>query len=224
MTRLVKSKVRVYFDIKKGIDSMAKGPHEVPFRSYQDLRTVAADFLAEYHPVGSIPVPIEEIVELKFDLDIIPIEGMLHGGDVYAFVSRDMTSISIDSYIQENLPSSYHFSLAHELAHLLIHSDVIGQYEFDTRAEWKAVVTGLDEMVYAQFEWQARELAGLMLVPEGPLAAEFGKAAAKIRAAGMSLEKAKEAGRLIVEDNFARRFVVPRFVITNRTGRDGLWP
>ncbi len=97
MTRLVKSKVRVYFDIKKGIDSMAKGPHEVPFRSYQDLRTVAADFLAEYHPVGSIPVPSEEIVELKFDLDIIPIEGMLHGGDVYAFVSRDMTSISISN-------------------------------------------------------------------------------------------------------------------------------
>jgi len=114
--------------------------------------------------------------------------------------------------------------LAHELAHLLIHPDIIGQYEFDNLTEWKAVVTGLDEMVFAQFEWQATELASLMLVPQGPLAAEFGKAAAKIRAAGMSLEKAKEAGRLIVEDNLARRFVVPRFVITGRTGRDGLWP
>ena len=203
---------------------MAKRPHEVPSRSYQDLRTVAADFLTEYHPVGSIPVPIEEIVEFKFHLDIIPIEGMLYGQDVYAFVSRDMTSISVDSYIQENVPSSYRLSLAHELAHLLIHPDIIGQYEFDNLAEWKAVVAGIDEMVFAEFEWQAIELASLMLVPQGPLAAEFGKAVAKIRAAGMSLEKAKEAGRLIVEDNLARRFVVPRFVITDRTGRDGLWP
>ena len=112
-----------------------------------------------------------------------------------------MTSIAIDSYIQENVPSSYRFSLAHELAHLLIHPDIIGQYEFDTLAEWKAVVTGLDEKVFADFEWQASELAGLMLVPQEALAAEFGKAAAKIRAAGMSLEKAKEAGRFSVEDN-----------------------
>jgi len=107
LTSLVQSKVPVYFDMKIRILSMAKRPHEVPSRSYQDLRTVAANFLTEYHPVGSIPVPIEEIVEFKFHLDIIPIEGMLYGQDVYAFVSRDMTSISVDSYIQENVPSSY---------------------------------------------------------------------------------------------------------------------
>jgi Zn-dependent peptidase ImmA (M78 family) len=202
---------------------MGARPREVPYRSYEDLRTVAADFLKEHHPVGSIPVPIEEIVEFQFRLDIIPIEGMFHGEDVYAFVSRDMTSISIDSYIQERVPSSYCFSLAHELAHLLVHSDIISQYDFDTLAEWKAVVTGIDEKVFAEFEWQARALAGLMLVPQEALAAEFGKAAAKIRAAGMSLEKAKEAGRFSVEDYLARVFTVPRFVITDRTERDGLW-
>ena len=203
---------------------MARRPRDVPFRSYEDLRTVAADFLKEHHPVGSIPVPIEEIVEFQFRLDIIPIDGMMRGEDVYAFVSRDMTSISIDSYIQENVPSNYRFSLAHELDHLQIHPDIIGQYEFDTLAEWKAVVTGIDEKVFAEFEWQASELAGLMLVPQEALAAEFGKAAAKIRAAGMSLEKAKEAGHFSVEDNLARGFIVPRFVITDRTDRDGLWP
>lgn len=203
---------------------MAKRPHEVPYRSYEILRRVAADFLKEHHPVGSIPVPIEEIVEFRFRLDIIPIQGMLRGEDVHAFVSRDMTSISIDSYIQENSPTTYRFSLAHELAHLLIHREVIGQYEFDTLAEWKAVVTGIDENVFAELEWQAHELAGLMLVPAEALAAEFGKAATKIRAAGMSLEKAKEVGRFSVEDNLARGFVVPRPVITDRTNRDGLWP
>ena len=203
---------------------MAKRPREVPYRSYEDLRTVAADFLTEHHPWVPSRSPSKRSSSFKFRLDIIPIEGMLHGEDVYAFVSRDMTSISIDSYIQENVPSSYRFSLAHELAHLLIHPDIIGQYEFDTLAEWKAVVTGIDEKVFADFKWQASELAGLMLVPQEALAAEFGKAAAKIRAAGMSLEKAKEAGRFSVEDNLARGFMVPRSVITDRTDRDGLWP
>ena len=57
-----------------------------------------------------------------------------------------------------------------------------------------------------------------------PVPIEFGKAAAKIRAAGMSLESAKDSGRFIVEDNLARQFDVPRFVITDRTDRDRLWP
>ncbi len=203
---------------------MPKRPFEVPYRPYEDLRGVAAVFVAEHHPVGSIPVPIEEIIEFQFGLDIIPIEGMLHSSDVYAFVSRDMTSISVDAYTQSHAPPSYRFSLAHELSHILIHADVIGQYEFESLAEWKAVVTGVDEKVYAEFEWQARALAGLILAPQKALAIEFGKAAAKIRAAGMSLERAKESGRFIVEENLARQFDVPRFVITDRANRDGLWP
>lgn len=203
---------------------MARRPLGVPFRTYEDLRGIAAAFLKAHHLEEAIPVPIEEIVEFEFGLDIIPIEGMLHSSDVYAFVSRDMTSISVDAYIQNNVPPSYRFSLAHELCHIFIHADIINQYEFESLAEWKAVVTGIDEKVYAEFEWQARALAGLILVPRRALAIEFGKAAAKIRAAGMSLEKAKESGRFIVEENLARQFEVPRFVITDRTDRDALWP
>ena len=203
---------------------MPRRPEEVPHRSYADLRRVAAEFLARYHPVSSIPVPIEEIVEFQFGLDIIPIEGMLRALEIYAFVSRDMRSISIDAYIQENDPGGYRLNLAHELAHLMIHSDIIAQYEFDTIAEWKAVVIGIDEKVFEEFEWQAHALAGLMLVPPAELAVEFGKAAAKINAVGMSLTKAREVGRFSVEDYLARRFVVPRFVVTERTDWDGLWP
>jgi hypothetical protein len=64
------------------------------------------------------------------------------------------------------------------------------------------------------------------LVPPRELKAEFSKAAARIRAAGMTLEQAKstEKAQFMVEDSLARIFVVPRYVITDRASRDKLWP
>ena len=37
--------------------------------SYEDLRKKADDFLHTYNPSGTIPVPIEEIVEFKFNIN-----------------------------------------------------------------------------------------------------------------------------------------------------------
>jgi Zn-dependent peptidase ImmA (M78 family) len=204
---------------------MPSRPNEVPGRSYEDLRAIAENVIARYHPIRSLPVPIEQIIEFQFRLDIIPIEGLLRGSDVYALISRDLKSISIDAYIQENRPHEYNYSLAHELAHLIIHSDVVKQFEYANIAEWKSVVTGIDEELYAEFEWQAHALARLILVPPEELKSEFDKAAAKIRAAGMTLDQVSstERARFTVEDNLARLFAVPRSVITDRANRDGLW-
>jgi Zn-dependent peptidase ImmA (M78 family) len=145
---------------------------------------------------------------------------------MFALVSRDMRSISIDANIQENRPQNYNYSLAHEFSHILIHKEVVEQFEYANIAEWKTVVAGIDEEVYAEFEWQAHALAGLILVPPAELKAEFNKAATKIRAVGMTLEQAKstEKARFMVEDSLARAFVVPRPVITDRANRDRLWP
>lgn len=205
---------------------MPKRPESVRNYTYEELRAEAEAFIEAHHPVRSIPVPIEEIVELRFELDIIPIPDLLQGSDMYALISRDMKSISIDANIQESRPHNYRYSLAHELSHLLIHKEIVDQFEYNNINEWKTVVTGIDENVYAAFEWQAHALAGIILVPTAQLRAEFDKAAAKIKAAGLTLKQAKatERSRFSVEDNLARLFVVPRFIITDRANREELWP
>lgn len=45
---------------------------KAPYHSYEDLRRKADEFLAKYHATGTIPVPIEEIVEFQFRMDIVP--------------------------------------------------------------------------------------------------------------------------------------------------------
>ena len=45
---------------------MAKRPRQVPYRSYEDLRTIAADFLAAHHPVGSSRSPLKRSSSFNF--------------------------------------------------------------------------------------------------------------------------------------------------------------
>lgn len=41
-----------------------------PFLSYEDLRRRAEDFLRTHHAAGTIPVPIEEIVQFRYALSL----------------------------------------------------------------------------------------------------------------------------------------------------------
>src|SRR6266849_4451191 len=100
---------------------MARQPLSVPFVPYDYLRGVAADLLRLHHPAGTIPIPVEEIIELQLGLDIIPMPGLAKGCDVYAFPSRDLRSIYVDQGVQESHEAQYRFHLAHELAHIVLH-------------------------------------------------------------------------------------------------------
>ena len=95
-----------------------------PSYSYDQLRAVADQFHSQHHPAGYLPVPIEEIAEFNFSLDIVPMPGLKDEFDVDAFITGDLTEIRVDRYIQEHRLNRYRFSLAHELAHLLIHREL----------------------------------------------------------------------------------------------------
>ena len=96
-------------------------PLAPPFLSYRDLRRRAGDFLRTCHPAGTIPVPIEEIVEFRFRIDIIPVPGLQDAFEVDGFISSDLKSITVDTSMQKRRPGRYRFTLAHELAHAVLH-------------------------------------------------------------------------------------------------------
>lgn len=48
--------------------------------SYEDIRLEAEKFLNEYHPAGTTPVPIAEIIEFDLSIDIIPRRWSPRGG------------------------------------------------------------------------------------------------------------------------------------------------
>jgi hypothetical protein len=194
-----------------------------PFLPYDKLRHEATKFLALHHPSGELPIPIERIIEFKLHMDIVPMPGLQDGFDVDAFITSDFTEIRVDQFIQENRPTRYRFSLAHEVSHLIIHGEIFKQLAFSTIAEWKDVMGSIPEEAYSWIEWQAYALAGLILVPDHPLHDLFDAKIEEARKAGVDLQEMDDDARRIVEGHLGRYFEVSAEVINKRMKKDGLW-
>ena len=197
---------------------------EVPHYSYEELRKRADHFLRTYNPKGTIPVPIEEIVEFEFGMDIIPIPGLHQGYEIDGFISSDLSAISVDQFVYESRPGRYRFTLAHELGHAVLHRRVYEAAAFSTIKEWKRFVAEIDLQDYEWLEWQAYTFAGLILVPPVPLKKKFGEAVHQADAAGLSIRKAGDVAKLYIASWLAKGFDVSSQVIEKRLEKDKLWP
>jgi hypothetical protein len=204
---------------------MAGESLRIPDRSYDQLRAIAEQFLAEHHPEGSLPIPVEEIIEFRLGLNIIPVPGLRKFFDIDGYVARSVRDISVDQYVQESRPDYYRYILAHELSHVLIHDRIVSRFDFDSIDAWKAVILGVPKEERAVYDGQAHELGSLILVPTDQLTTEFQRDRTRFEQQGLTLTQvaATERGRLIVEADLARRFDVPRFAIADRMNRTGLW-
>ncbi len=196
---------------------------QVDYLSHEQLRKRAAEFQLRYHPSGTIPVPIEEIIDVQLKLDIVPMPGLMRSFDVDAFISSDMTAICVDEHIYQNVENRYRFSLAHEVAHAVLHQKVFRQFSFDDIAGWKAMQRSLPEKEYQWLEWQAYAFAGLVLVPSDALADQFRAATKLAEEVGVSLQAASEVAQNMVAGSLARTFKVSTSVIERRLAAEKLW-
>jgi Zn-dependent peptidase ImmA (M78 family) len=197
----------------------------VPILSYEDLRSKADALLSKHHPSGAVPVPIEQIVEFDFDIQIIPVPGLQRVHEIDAFSSQDFEAIMIDrSVMESHSPYRYHFSLAHELAHAVLHRDVQRQLSFKTADDWKRAVASISEKDREWFEWQAYSFAGLFLVPNAALRNSLADAVGAAEKQGFSLRQYPDPSKDYVCSFLGRTFEVSSQVISKRIDKDGLWP
>ena len=161
----------------------------VEILSYRDLETYAVDFLAKHHPSGELPTPIEDIIDLEYKVDIIPLEGM-YEKEVDAFISRDMRTIYVDQSIYKSENSfRYRFTLAHEFAHRLLHEPVFALADYDSPAAWKEFIASIPDEDRKWIEWQAYALAGLLLVPSEHLTRRYKEVADTLKRLGHDIRR-----------------------------------
>jgi len=195
----------------------------VTFVPQRYLRSTAAEFLEAHKAHATIPVDIERIVEFDLGLDIIPIPGLQRLCRTDAFISSDFGSISVDDELFEpRFQSRYRFSLAHEIAHLLLHRDIFVSRSIRSAEEYVAFFASMDPVEYDQLEWQANELAGLVLVPPSALAERFLKVKRWAEERGASLEKYGESALYVVANRLKDDFKVSRQVVEFRLQKDKL--
>ena len=78
---------------RAGSPELMDGFQSALFR-YGDLRRYAEKFLAQYHPGRKVPVPIEEIIDVRLGIDIVPMPG-LGNFDTVAYLSPDLAEIRV---------------------------------------------------------------------------------------------------------------------------------
>lgn len=144
--------------------------HIKPVRyTWPQIRELAEDFRKSYvHPPDKIPVPIEETVEFDLRLEIISVDRLKSTIDVDGFLSNDLKTIYIDKqvYDEEKYISRFRFTLAHEVAHYILHEDIIEKSQFRTIEDWIHFREEMSGEDLNWFEQQAYEFAGRLLVPK----------------------------------------------------------
>ncbi len=195
----------------------------IPDYSTKDISRRAEEFLKKYHPSLSLPVPIEEIIEFQSHIDIVPLHGLHRAFEIDGFTSNDLTTISVDAFVQESRPGRYRFTLAHEIGHVVLHRDFFLQYTFGSIDEWKEFVISISPRDYGIIEWQAYQFAGFILVPPKALRVRYNDAIELARDKGVLKGKRIEpAARQYVANWLAKQFVVSSEVIERCMQRDKL--
>ena len=203
------------------------------FLSYEQLRVEAAEFLARYHPTGTVPVPIESIAEEQFEIDIVPVPGLqltLQSDEqgVVGFITSDLKEIHIDEWVWNYRYNRYRFTIAHELGHAVLHRELILRRQFRSAEEWKAFINSIPDDEHRWYEWQAYAFAGLVLVPAQPLRRTFAARVAEVRRfverEGMVLAAVADTVWDIVLELVAKDFEVSTEVVERRAEKDKLRP
>lgn len=140
----------------------------------EEIETATHEFLRKYHPGRLLPIPIEEILDLKIMINIVPHLGLSREDNIESFLSADLAELHID---QDNLLYRYNrarFSLAHETGHLILHRDYIKSVRIKTIEDWKEIILGRGTG-HAVLETQANMFASFLLMPTDLLKEEFEK-------------------------------------------------
>lgn len=188
------------------------------------IRRMAEECLREHHPENTIPVPIDEIVELKFKMDVIPSNNLRANHDVDGYIARDGQTIYIDSevYGRKN-QSRCRFTLAHELAHIRLHPRVFRAATYTDVAGWIEFVKSIPSEQLRTIETQARVMAGYLLVPRDHFQREYERMAELLASHNFDITSMNDAVFKRVLARMGETFQVSPAVIARQGAREGVW-
>jgi len=196
---------------------------EVPYLSYDELKSRAADVLEQSSCRDHFPVDIELIVERDFSIEIVPIVGLQTAYQIDAFISKDLKTITVDESVLDNRINRYRFSLAHELGHKVLHEQILAGIDFETTAEWKECIAAIPHKQYGFLEYQANTFANALLIPQLELERRLTDVLSKIRSAGMDPNEHRDICLNYVSTDLAKLFQVSQATMEIRLGKESLF-
>lgn len=189
---------------------------DVPFLSYDRIKAEAARVRLQGNYAKRFPVDIELIVERDYQIDVVPIRGLQDRFNIDAFISWDMTTISVDEFVLENRLNRYRFTLAHELGHRVLHRDVLQTMKCESIEDWKSQMRDFPERAYGFLEYQANTFANCLLILADELDRRFDAAIEQIKDAGLNPSQYPDECLDAMATGLGKQFEVSREAILHR--------
>jgi hypothetical protein len=145
---------------------------QIPYFTHPDIGKKAQDFLSEYHSSFELPIPIEEIIDVKMGLDIVPFPNLYRDYGLSGYLSQDRTTIFVDQFQSDNYEEKFRFTLAHELGHFFLHRSFYEDLPFrspDEYVTWRKSIptTQLQEVCCKVVAKHQDKFATFAKVPDG---------------------------------------------------------
>lgn len=186
-----------------------------PVLSYSIIKKQAEFFLDKHHKTRIIPIPIDEIIELKLGIKLTAVSGLKEKFDIDGFINSRCDEITIDSSVFEKYLERTRFTLAHEIGHMILHKEIYCVESFNTPEEYSKYQNNISNEDYDWLERQANIFAGCVLVPDQPLKEEVDRA--------LSNQLTKEEDFAIPYLEFLpEKFKVSSMVLFRRIKKEGL--
>jgi hypothetical protein len=197
-------------------------PIQIPTLTFQQIADAASQCLANHAWNGNVPVPIEDIVDVGYGIDLVPTLYLEDRFSTVAFITHDLKEILVDDFVFRKQPYRLRFSLAHELGHLVLHQSVYKQLAFETPDGWKESMTALGNADYRKLESQADAFGRLLLVPPAIFRPKFDEIAVTLAQVGKTLKQLPQDSQDYAVMGLARIFGVSSGAIWYRLRDEGL--
>ncbi len=140
----------------------------VPFVGNFHIKKKADEFRLKFWG-NEIPVEIEEIVELKLKIRIIPIPDLMNQCGVDAQITSDFKSIYVDQKNYEKDTNRFRFSLSHEIGHFILHKKFYQDLKILNFSDINNFMEMISEEEYSYLETQANKFGNYLLLPREEL-------------------------------------------------------
>lgn len=141
--------------------------YRVPFIQEDKIISIADEFRNIYADEIIFPIDMENIIEFKLKLEIIPLSNIRPLINSDAFILSDFQSIILDSdyFNDHRYENRIRFSLAHEIGHFVLHRKQYDDFTISSIEDYINYVTNISGQSYKAFEWQANCFAANLLAP-----------------------------------------------------------
>jgi Zn-dependent peptidase ImmA (M78 family) len=179
--------------------------------------------------LGTLPVDVLTVIELRLKLDVIPFPDLFQKYSVDAAVLPDFSGIYVDerSYrFLEGKPiwffNRLRFSLAHELGHIMLHRDLVKDLKFTSLQVFRNWTQRCQQSRFS-LEWEANEFGGRLLVPIDRLKKDFDTFVTQIQDQFPAWWTNSDL-RSALADQLGEDYGVHKDVVSCRLDREELWP